>query len=236
MLIVITAYSIVFLYLLGYYVKMSSGPSGAHFSNSVSGRDLIKQGFDIPPEVVQHVVPGASIKQQQKCTPSKAPFSNFTLNSIRLISCGNLTTIRSNNSLADSHFSTTIIAITPTYKRLTQKADLVTLCHTVMHVPNMLWIVIEDSGSKSALVENVLHHCNVNSVHLNALTSRETKKAMQRGVEQRNAGLDWARGYCKEKCAGNCSGVIYFMDDDNKYDLRLFEEVGLAECMCGVTF
>jgi hypothetical protein len=94
-----------------------------------------------------------------------------------------------------------------------------------MHVPSLLWIVIEDSGSKSPLVANVLQHCRVNAVHLNAVTSAQTKKAGQRGVEQRNAGLDWARKYCREHCNNNCSGVIYFMDDDNRYDLRLFDEV-----------
>lgn len=57
------------------------------------------------------------------------------------------------------------------------------------------------------------------------VTSKESKKAEQRGVEQRNAGLQWARNYCKKNCGSNCSGVIYFMDDDNKYDLRLFQQV-----------
>lgn len=101
-----------------------------------------------------------------------------------------------------------------------------------MHVPGLLWIIIEDSKSKSVLVANVLQHCRVNSVHLNAVTSKETKKAAQRGVEQRNAGLDWARQHCREHCDNNCSGVVYFMDDDNKYDLRLFDEVSLEMCMC----
>ena len=119
----------------------------------------------------------------------------------------------------------TIVAITPTYKRLTQKVDLVTLCNTIMHVPGILWIVVEDSSFKSSHVSNILRRCHVNSVHLNAVTSRESKRAAQRGVEQRNAGLDWARNYCQEYCNNNCSGVVYFMDDDNKYDLRLFSQV-----------
>lgn len=146
---------------------------------------------------------------------------NTTTSSLmsHVISCASKTTSN------PPHLATTIVAITPTYKRLTQKLDLVSLCQTIMHVPNFLWIVIEDSLTKSAVVEHVLHNCHVNSVHLNMITSKETKKAGQRGVEQRNAGLQWARNYCKEKCENNCSGVVYFMDDDNKYDLRLFEQV-----------
>lgn len=134
-------------------------------------------------------------------------------------------TCRNSLNATDNSTLPTIVAITPTYKRLTQKLDLVSLCSTVMHIPGFLWIVIEDSKSKSSLVANVLGRCRVNFVHLNVATSAQTKKAGQRGVEQRNAGLDWARKYCKEHCSNNCSGVIYFMDDDNRYDLRLFAEV-----------
>ena len=44
-----------------------------------------------------------------------------------------------------------------------------------------------------------------------------------RGVDQRNAGLEWLRNNCHRLF--NCSGVVYFGDDDNKYDLRVFKEV-----------
>lgn len=144
----------------------------------------------------------------------------------KLVTCGkqNSTNSSNKNASSDSHL-TTIIAITPTYKRLTQKLDLVSLCQTIMHIRGLLWLVIEDSKSKSSLVQRVLSRCSVNSVHLNIVTTKQTKKAVQRGVEQRNAGLDWARKYCKENCDNICNGVIYFMDDDNKYDLRVFEEV-----------
>ena len=40
-----------------------------------------------------------------------------------------------------------------------------------------------------------------------------------RGVSNRNAALQWLR-------SNNITeGVIYFADDDNSYDLELFEEV-----------
>ncbi len=42
-----------------------------------------------------------------------------------------------------------------------------------------------------------------------------------RGVSNRNAALDWLRWN------GDPFGVLYFADDDNAYDIRLFEEVYL---------
>ena len=124
----------------------------------------------------------------------------------------------------------TIYAITPTYARATQRVDLISICHTLMHVPNITWIVVEDSEKKTQPVKDILtKQCKyVTSVHLTAKSSKN--KAGGRGINQRNAGLSWIR----QKCGSNtttmeteCKGVVYLMDDDNKYDLRLFQEVGL---------
>lgn len=125
----------------------------------------------------------------------------------------------------------TIFAITPTYARTSQKVDLTSLCQTVMNVPNFVWIIIEDSLEKTPLVTNLLERCKVESVHLSVRTplkmrpkpgQEKNPSLYSRGVEQRNTGLSWIRNHCREE---ECRGVVYFMDDDNKYDLRLFEEV-----------
>ena len=125
----------------------------------------------------------------------------------------------------------TIFAITPTYARTTQKVDLTSLCQTMMNVPNLVWIIIEDSLKKTPLVTNLLERCKVESIHLSARTpykmrpkpgQEKNPSLYSRGVEQRNTGLNWIRSRCGEE---KCRGVVYFMDDDNKYDLRLFEEV-----------
>lgn len=50
-------------------------------------------------------------------------------------------------------------------------------------------------------------------------------KFKPRGVANRNAALDWVRSNCK-------SGVVYFADDDNTYDIRLFEEVIILRSKC----
>ena len=119
-----------------------------------------------------------------------------------------------------------IYVITPTKIRLEQKADLTRLSHTLRLVPNLHWIVIEDSPFKTPLVENFLANCKVSYTHLFASTPevhrlKETDPnwLKPRGVPQRNAGIKWLR----EKATKD--GVVYFADDDNTYDLRVFDEV-----------
>lgn len=45
-----------------------------------------------------------------------------------------------------------------------------------------------------------------------------TKGAKPRGVSNRNRGLDYLRANATE-------GVLYFADDDNTYDINIFEQV-----------
>lgn len=117
-----------------------------------------------------------------------------------------------------------IFAITPTYKRMTQKVDLTSLCQTIQLVQNIVWIVIEDGYLKSDTVSDVLSRCTAKSIHLIARNISEWTSPAGRGVEQRNAGLAWIRKNCSEY--GSCNGSFYFMDDDNKYGLPLFDMVG----------
>ena len=124
-----------------------------------------------------------------------------------------------------------IYAITPTYERLTQKADLTRLCQTFKHVSNFHWIIVEDANSKRDLVERFLKRCGVMYTHLAVRTKQELQRGENeprwkkaRGVEQRNAGLSWLRENIDRK---NASGVVYFVDDDNTYDLEIFEQVNI---------
>ena len=48
---------------------------------------------------------------------------------------------------------------------------------------------------------------------------RKKRGAKPKGVAQRNRGLQWLR-------ANATTGVFYFADDDNTYDVSIFEEVG----------
>ena len=48
---------------------------------------------------------------------------------------------------------------------------------------------------------------------------------LPRGVDQRNSALLWIRN----QLAGVKNGVVYFGDDDNTYDLKVFEEMRKVE-------
>lgn len=54
---------------------------------------------------------------------------------------------------------------------------------------------------------------------------KQKKGAKPRGVSNRNRGLQWIR-------ANATSGVFYFADDDNTYDIALFDEVSVIETHC----
>ena len=119
-----------------------------------------------------------------------------------------------------------IYVVTPTKVRLEQKADLTRLSYTLRHVPNLHWIVIEDSETVTPLVKNLLVNSKLPYTHLFASTPEVYKlKATDpnwlkpRGVPQRNAGIKWLRENATR------AGVVYFADDDNTYDLQIFEEV-----------
>lgn len=126
----------------------------------------------------------------------------------------------------------TIFMITPTYARHTQKADLTRLCQTLMHVKNLHWLVVEDSDSKTPLVTRFLDRCRVKSSQLNRKTSLKLQPSKvshkghkNRGAEQRNIALDWLSEHYHP---GEVTGVVYFGDDDNTYDIQLFEEVSIV--------
>ncbi|CAD7087680.1 unnamed protein product [Hermetia illucens] len=124
----------------------------------------------------------------------------------------------------------TIFAITPTYYRPVQKAELTRLSHVVMLVPNVHWIIVEDADHTSSLVTNLLQRAGLveRSTQLSAKTPTQFKLqgkdpnwSKPRGVEQRNAALRWIR----ENTSKDDRGVVYFMDDDNAYSVELFEEM-----------
>ena len=123
----------------------------------------------------------------------------------------------------------TIYAITPTYKRFTQRADLTRLSQTFMHIPNFHWVVVEDAEETSQIVKDLLTVKQIRFTHLAVKTQTGLLKKendphwkKHRGVDQRNLGLRWIRENVKDN-----NGVVYFADDDNTYDIDLFKEVSL---------
>lgn len=128
----------------------------------------------------------------------------------------------------------TIYVITPTYSRHVQKAELIRLSHTFLLVPKLHWLIVEDSRWPTDLVTQFVNRLRVSFkfetiTHLQAQTPRNFKiKSGEptwkypRGVWQRNKALDWIRGNVDDL---DQNGVIYFADDDNTYDLELFDEI-----------
>lgn len=99
---------------------------------------------------------------------------------------------------------------------------------------------MEDSDTKTRLVARLLSGnstCKVKSTHLNIRTRPDLRLGpndpnwrKNRGVEQRNLALNWLREMATAgKLPGNevdrGRGVVYFGDDDNTYDLTVFDEV-----------
>ncbi|XP_069688850.1 galactosylgalactosylxylosylprotein 3-beta-glucuronosyltransferase P-like isoform X2 [Periplaneta americana] len=125
-----------------------------------------------------------------------------------------------NNTLVTSK-SRRLYIITPTYRRPEQIPDLTRMAQTLLHIPHLHWLVIEDAVDKTPLVTELLERTGISYDHLVApMPAQYTniKGSKPRGVSNRNRGVEWIRENAK-------TGVLYFADDDNTYDIRLFEEI-----------
>ncbi|KAH8270518.1 hypothetical protein KR018_011045 [Drosophila ironensis] len=115
--------------------------------------------------------------------------------------------------------------ITPTYRRAEQTAELTRLGYTLKHVTNLLWLVIEDANSTNPLVAHTLDRIGVPYEYMVAPMPekyKQPKRAKPRGVSNRNRGLEYLRQHATE-------GVLYFADDDNTYDISIFEQMRYIE-------
>lgn len=110
--------------------------------------------------------------------------------------------------------------ITPTYRRPEQLAEITRLGYTLKHVPNLFWLIVEDAESRTESVTRLLRQIDVPFVHLTAPMPAKYRKlkVKPRGVSNRNRGLQWIRANATE-------GVLYFADDDNTYNLQIFEQM-----------
>ena len=110
-----------------------------------------------------------------------------------------------------------------------------------MHVTDLTWIVVEDDRKVTNRLKNILQKFpSLNIVLMAGRPSVFTSSLLHllyidlapmpqkfklgkgpkpRGVAARNAAIRWIVDNAKDE------GVMYFADDDNTYDLRLFHEV-----------
>uniref|UniRef100_A0A914I7F8 Galactosylgalactosylxylosylprotein 3-beta-glucuronosyltransferase n=1 Tax=Globodera rostochiensis TaxID=31243 RepID=A0A914I7F8_GLORO len=113
---------------------------------------------------------------------------------------------------------TTVILITPTHKRPERLADMTRFSQTLMHISDLHWIVIEDANATVKAVERILLRSAIPYTYFFATTKPGFPK---RGWTHRNVGLEYIR---KHYAHFGRNAVVYFADDDNSYDIRLFEQ------------
>ncbi|XP_058451464.1 galactosylgalactosylxylosylprotein 3-beta-glucuronosyltransferase I [Malaya genurostris] len=132
----------------------------------------------------------------------------------------------------------TIYAITPTYSRPVQKAELTRLSQVIRLVPNVFWVLVEDADHNTDLVANLISRSGLQERSVQLFAKTPTNMKLQgkdpnwlkpRGVEQRNKALDWIRKHLAESGGRDRHSVIYFMDDDNTYSTDLFIEMSKIE-------
>lgn len=91
-----------------------------------------------------------------------------------------------------------VFAITPTYARPTQAADMTRLAQTLMHVRNLHWVVVEDAAALNGGLARMLLNTGISFSYVYKKTSDElVNDPMERnpllkrprGVEQRNFAL-----------------------------------------------
>lgn len=120
-----------------------------------------------------------------------------------------------------------IYVISPTYTRATQMADMTRLAQTLqlasIKSQDIFWIVSEDATERSEFVSSLLVRTGLPHVHLlgpRPATHRDKRSG--RGVSNRLKGLEWLRQNFSNT---STEGVVYFADDDNSYDIRVFDEM-----------
>ncbi|VDN02082.1 unnamed protein product [Thelazia callipaeda] len=119
---------------------------------------------------------------------------------------------------SDDQVNRTIIVITPTYLRLARLADMTRLSQTLMHIKHLIWIVIEDSVHVSIQVKQLLDRTGL---HCFYFAAKRRIGFPRRGWTGREAALQFVR---KHFAWLGKNAVVYFADDDNSYDIRLFNE------------
>ncbi|XP_037958413.1 galactosylgalactosylxylosylprotein 3-beta-glucuronosyltransferase S isoform X2 [Teleopsis dalmanni] len=114
-----------------------------------------------------------------------------------------------------------IYFVTPTYPRREQVPELTRLAHTLLHVPRIHWILANDYGTCNVFLDFLLNKFGIPFTHLSSPMpfSYRKKKPMPRGVANRRAAIYWLRQH------NITNGILYFGDDDNTYDLKLFSEI-----------
>jgi hypothetical protein len=164
-----------------------------------------------------------------------------------------VTDIQEHMNLHNISIETTpiIYFITPTVHTNTQMLDLTRLSQSLQHDKGIYWIVIEDNPYCTQRIRDILVRSGLMYAHTASQTPisfRNTAEAVNRfarGVNQRNRGLEIVNELTSSMATLQDPqqqrqlqlrqqlppGVVYFGDDDNAYDIRLFN--GLRQLQPG---
>jgi len=112
--------------------------------------------------------------------------------------------------------------ITPTHKRVTQMVDLTRVSQTLQLAKlkyglHLYWIIVEDAHGCTQRVRQILLDSGIPFAHTFVPTLKTAEG--HKGVDQRNRALGLIRDLLQTR------GVVYFLDDDNAYDVRIFPEL-----------
>ncbi len=105
-----------------------------------------------------------------------------------------------------------LLVVTPTYPRPLRLSFLRRCAEDFRAIPNLLWLVIEDDSGVAPEVERLLVESGISHVYMAHGPTRSW------GNAQRNRALQYIRDH-------RLDGIVYFADDDNKYQRPLFDEL-----------
>ncbi|XP_055902031.1 galactosylgalactosylxylosylprotein 3-beta-glucuronosyltransferase S isoform X1 [Eupeodes corollae] len=150
--------------------------------------------------------------------------SNYIVNDTSVVCSENFSDTRQfvqNRPISEFDGLPTIYFITPTYPRREQIPELTRLAHTLMHVPKIHWIVADDFAECNIFLGYLFNKFGIPFTHISSPMPDIYRSLTPnpRGVANRRAALNWLR---QQK---QTSGVLYFGDDDNTFDLKLFSEI-----------
>ena len=127
-----------------------------------------------------------------------------------------------------------VYIITPTTSKrgLTQLDNLMSFGQTLKLDGNIYWVIVEDTDTCcSSAIRALLHRLGLPFAHVVAKTNQPKGAFGHRGVDQRNRALELVESLVQNQSqrliatsnmTSSMAGVVYFGDDDNTYDLRLF--------------
>jgi len=106
----------------------------------------------------------------------------------------------------------TLIFVTPTYKNA-KRVFFINECIKIFkEINNLIWILCEDDNTIDVEINELLLRSGIIYKYLSFGPTKD------KGNEQRNVCYNYIVN-------NNINGIIYNADDDNEYDIRLFDEI-----------